>query len=547
MARASAPKARLSARALAAIERARLSVDIKDLATLPKPVKLEAGTWRERLARRLVESVRALPPSGGPIRRDWLLRALRMTAVGTRGWVAPAKGRGLSAPLGTPSPFTGYVTSSDGEEAVVRLALLLRRMRREGEALDLLRRRVLSGLDDRQSRHWLAHLLGQAGEKKAAAELAASAPGATSAAEVRTAHRGTPPSLRYGIVILTMFDTPVFRSSLRSLVESDFQGRIVVVEDGYEPEPVCRDFCATLPVNYIKRTRWTGSAEAMNEGIQALADETDVVTFAHNDILWPPTWFESFDRAWSTSLPTGKVGLINLGYLQFKHKLDTALSEMFVRGEYAHLQWILTATRDVAGMKDDRVQDSQVHGGEPLFGLSRDPWNDWVPDLRFMTGRFSIAASFPVRLWREMGGFDTNMPYGFDLQLQHHCLASRQWMLFLNNPPLIHLASSDTRSVDPARRAAVAEVHQTLPVFEAKYGWQVEHFLNVYFSETAFIYQDDIVRAANRGRFDDIDFVFDDFQQRLRERTIENCELTWCRSRATCRYQPAVTQGQTQV
>lgn len=534
----------LSERALAAIERARLSADIKDLAGLPKPVKLATGTWRERLARRLVEAVRALPPSGEPVRRDWLLRALRMTALGTRGWTAPAKGRGPSAPVGTPGPFTGYITSSDGEEAVVRLALLLRLMRREGEALDLLRRRVLSGSDDRQSRYWLAHLLGQAGEKKAAAELAASVPAALPAArEVKAARPTGAPSLRYGIVILTMFDTPVFRSSLRSLVESDFQGRIVVVEDGYEPEPVCRDFCATLPVTYIKRTRWTGSAEAMNEGIQALADEADVVTFAHNDILWPPAWFESFDRAWSSSLPTGKVGLINLGYLQFKHKLDTALSEMFVRGEYAHLQWILTATREVAGLKDDRVQDSQVRGGELLFGLSRDPWNDWVPDLRFMTGRFSVAASFPVRLWRDMGGFDTNMPYGFDLQLQHHCLSTRQWMLFLNNPPLIHLASSDTRSVDPARRAAVAEVHQTLPVFEAKYGWQVEHFLNVYFSETAFIYQDEIVRAANRGRFDDIDFVFDDFQQRLRERTIENCELTWCRSRATCRYHPAATQG----
>jgi hypothetical protein len=428
---------------------------------------------------------------------------------------------------------------------VVRLALLLRLMRRERDAIDLLVRRVRSGLEDRQSRFWLAHLLGQTGEKKAA--LAISPPAATEAAVVADRARpATTSPLRYGIVVLTMFDTPVFRSSLRSLVESDFPGEIVVVEDGYEPDATCREFCATLPVHYIKRTQWTGSAAAMNEGIALIADAVDVVAFAHNDILWPPRWFASFDRGWSSSFHTGKVGLINLGYLQFRQKRDTVLSELFIRGEHAHLQWILTAMRDIAGLKDDRVQDSQVRGGEGPFGLSRDPWNDWVPDLRFMTGRFSIGASFPVRLWRVMGGFDVDMPYGFDLQLQHHCMTTRQLMLFLNNPPLIHLASSDTRSVDPARRAAAADVHKTLPVFEEKYGWQVEHFINIYFSETAFIYQDQIVRAANAGRFEDVDFIFDDFQQRLRDRHIGNCELTWCRSRATCRYQPAGTQGQTQ-
>lgn len=52
----------------------------------------------------------------------------------------------------------------------------------------------------------------------------------------------------------------------------------------------------------------------------------------------------------------------------------------------------------------------------------------------------------------------------------------------------------------------------------------------------AVIYQDDIVRAVDSLRFDDIDFVFDDFTRRLAEKKLAACELAWCRSRATCKY-----------
>jgi hypothetical protein len=256
----------------------------------------------------------------------------------------------------------------------------------------------------------------------------------------------------------------------------------------------------------------------------------------HNDVLWPPRWFHWYDRVWSANFDSDRLGLLNLGYLQFKRRLDPTLYELFVRGEYEHLRWILGAMRDVSRLNDGRVQDSQVRSGERLFGMARDPWNDWVPDLRFMTGRFSVGASFPVSIWQALGGFHPTMPYAFDLELQYYCLANRRWMLFGNNPPLIHLANTDTRALDTARIAQNPELHRTYQEFEKKYGWQLEHFLNVYFSETAFVYQDEILRAANALRFEEIDFVFDDFQRRLRERTLANCELTWCRSRPDCQY-----------
>lgn len=526
----------------ALLERLRLSSDVQDLTGLPKPVVLPDGSRRRRAAERVIARLRAHGADEPPWRAALLRRALRLLAVGRRGWTEPAGVKINPRPV---PPFTGFIHSSESEDPLVRLSILLRLMKQRRAAVDLLAARLESGLDATQSRLWLSQLLLSIGEKKAAAKLMPPGPAAAERAAARRPAAAAPTRLRYAIVMLTMFDTPVFRSSLRSLVESDYAGTIVVVEDGYEPEEQCRGFCASLPVTYIKRTSWQGSAAAMNDGIAAIADHADVVVFAHNDILWPGQWFDGFNRAWDAVFDGGRVGMLNLGYLQFKHKLEPALSELFLRGEYDHLRWVLTAARDVPFLKDDRIQDSQVRGGETRFGMARDPWNDWTPEARFMTGRFSIAASFPVATWRALGGFDTGMAYGFDLELQHYCISHRQWMLFTNNPPLIHLASSDTRSVDPARRASASAVHGTLPGFEEKYGWQIDHFLNIYFSESAFIHQDQIVRAANSGRFDDIDFVFDDFQRRLRERTIGNCELTWCRSRATCRYQPASEKGQT--
>ena len=101
----------------------------------------------------------------------------------------------------------------------------------------------------------------------------------------------------------------------------------------------------------------------------------------------------------------------------------------------------------------------------------------------------------------------------------------------------MHLSSSDTRSLDPAERAEFTrKVHQTYEAFEAKYGWHVEHFLNLYFSETTIVHGDRIVHAVNGFDFDGVDPIFDDFAARLSGTRLASCELTWCRHRPACQY-----------
>lgn len=524
----------------AALDRLLLSAKVQDHAALRKPPRFHGQPRNARRAARVFELADRWGGRGDRRRLlvEWgVVAGLRLAtgtfrSLGTRSVLHAAR-QHRAEDASASGPVAGYVTSSASENQVLRLSLLLRLMGRHRESVDLLVRRLTSELPSSRCRSWLAHLLVEAGEKKAAAFLAASASGSV----VRPARRPHHSRLRYGVVILTMFDSEVFRSSVASLIDSDFEGQIVVVEDGVEPAHACRAFCEELSLTYIKQSAWEGSASAMNAGIAALDPDTDIVTFAHNDVLWPPEWFRQLDRAWDATFDSGRVGLLNLSYVQFKQrKTGSPLYRLFADGAYDDLYWLLTAMADVPSLSA-QVQLSHVRAGEQLFGLARDLWNDWTPDLRFMTGRFSVAASFRIDIWRSLGGFDPALPYGFDVELQHHCLSTRRWILFSNNPPLVHLVSFDTNALGSERSEQFGEnIRRTYDGFESKYGWHIEHFLNLYFSESAFIYHDEIVRAVNALRFDDVDFVFDDFEERLRERTLANCELMWCRTRARCPY-----------
>ena len=124
-----------------------------------------------------------------------------------------------------------------------------------------------------------------------------------------------------------------------------------------------------------------------------------------------------------------------------------------------------------------------------------------------------------------------------DMQ-KYHSLQNRQWPLWINNSPLIHQRSSDTVQLERMYREPLKQMNvRTYAGIPEKYGWELDHLLYVFFAETCVIYEDDITDSVNDLRFSDIDYLFDDFNNRLSNRRLDNCEITWCNSRATCKYQ----------
>ncbi|MBM3944937.1 MAG: hypothetical protein FJ317_05520 [SAR202 cluster bacterium] len=528
-----------------ALERLVLCLTIQETAGLRKPPKLRRPEVIAA-ARALIDPLEAVKGAAdrGEISPAALLRAYLRTVFGLRRltgtlWAAPsevwraalARFRAHARRL---RPVAPYAASAPSEAQAIRIATLLCLTGHRAEAARVLTARLRSGLVSPRVTRLLADWLRDLGESKAAALLPSEADTATPTPAVR---KHEPRRLRYGVVVMTMFDTEVFRASLRSLVESDFTGTIVVAEDGIEPDRACESFARSLGVSYVKSPRWDGCAATLNLGVAAMPPDVDIVLSSHNDVLWPSRWFADLDRAWEYVWDTDKVSLLNLGYLQCSGWIDASLKALFVGGHYDDLAWVLRSLREVPTMMD-RVQEVLARPGEWPFGLGRDPWIDWTPELRQMTGRYSVAASFPVHVWRELGGFDPDLVYAFDLQLLHHNLSKRRWALFVNNPPLLHLKSSDTEAISAEKTAEAGTrfLTSTYDGFRNKFGWHIEHFLNIYFSESTVVHRDAILRAANQRRFGDIDFVFDDFADRLGRRRLENCELTWCRSRAACPY-----------
>jgi len=433
-------------------------------------------------------------------------------------------------------PVAGYVTSSVKENQVIRLALLLRAMGRREAGLSLLVSRLRSGLVWDRSRGLLAAWLGEIGEGTAAVALEEEAPvSAETDAPGVVAHE--PVRLRYGLVVLATSDTDIFRASVHSLVASDYRGAIVVVEEGTSLEETCRAFCKSVGVTYVKRRDGNGRAQGFDPGVRCLGQDVDVVLSSHSDVLWPPEWFAHVDRVWDSVWDSGKVGVLNLGYLQIESRVDPMLTRLFVDQQYDDLEWMLRAMREVPAVCD-MVQDIQVRSGEAPFGMARDPGIDRISDLRQQTGRCSVVASFPLHVWREIRECDADPVLPFDLECLHHSVERRRWVFFVNNPPVIHLKKSDTEQIAPELLAQVGThfLASTRDGFRQKYGWHLEHFINLFFSESTVVHRGAILEAANAGRFDDIDFVFDDFKTRLAERTLDNCELAWCRTRAECPY-----------
>ena len=569
MARRQAPGAaapNLSSAVEQALERLLLANQIRELASYPKPVLIaEVGRLPAivvRLVRRIYRASQRVErkPSTGRLLRWILIDAaallgLRLLLSRGRIWrlgretfgtlVRNAVFHQLRYHARPASTITGYVRVSDKESLPIRVCVLLRTMARYGACIDFLAQRLRSGLPTEQTRQWLAFFLREIGDAEAAERLAPQGKsrqivdGRDHVAEGFA--QGSGIGLRstrftYGVVISTMFDSEVFRRSLMSLMESDFRGQIVVAEDGHQPQRDCEAFCKQLGVAYVKGPVWSCSA-AINLGMEQLASDTTIALYAQNDILWPPRWLEHLNHAWETVHDSGRVEIINLGYVQFNPGADAALRELFLRGRYEELLWAFRMMKEVQPLSES-FRDLQNHDRHCLFGLGRDAWMDRPAELKMMGGRFSVAGSFLVDVWRGMGGFAPDLPLGLDIELQYHSCANRRWSLWLNNRPLIHVASSDTsRLTNPADHVKHQQLSRdTSDGFAKKYGWELDHFFWTWYAEACLIYHDDIVRAVNTGRFEEVDFVFDELFERLKRNTLASCELMSCPSRATCRY-----------
>jgi len=452
--------------------------------------------------------------------------------------------RRLRYGFGWPAELTNFVNEPVSEIPMIRMCLLLWSTGRYGECVEILIERYRSGLHKNESGQMLHTLLNEINDHDGAVAVIGRVDegNANPVHDVMTVSRDRPPTaLRYGLIMPTMFDSANFRRSLISVLQSDFPGEVIVVEDGFMPGRASEQICNELSVKYFKRSDWTGAlASVLNLGISKLADDVDIVIYAHSDVLFPSKWFSDMNLAWEKVWDSNRVGIINLGYLEPIKRDNVLMKDLFNRGDYSNISWVLSYPHSRAS----RMIYHNPQNPDRQFGLATWRFNDRVDKLHLMTGRFSPVSSFPKNTWHEIGGFDPDIAFGSDAELHYYNLRNRLWTIWARTPPLIHLQGSDTITHLGNDIEKFLELEQnSRNAFERKYGWDIIHFIFTYFAETTIIYYDEIVDAVNDLRFSDIDHVFDDFWYRLKNKTLSTCELIWCQSRSTCKYTQARPDG----
>jgi hypothetical protein len=397
--------------------------------------------------------------------------------------------------------------------------ILLLAMGRYGSATELLTGAFYAGIQMQFVSQWMSFLLREIGDYKTSEILIKPYINQIENEGANYVRHHSDVSIKfntklhnYGIIIPSMADSEVFQSSLISLLESDFKGSIVVVEDGINTDRACENFCSNLSIKYIKNNKHGGTSECYNIGIDQLDEIVDIIILAHNDILWPKHWFSRLTNIWDEVFEQNKVGMINLGYLQFSS--NEILKELFIQRNYEYLTWSIENLKKVSFLPN-MVQDVQVVDISNTFGLTYDPWNTDFDTRRIMAGRWSVAVSMPRKIWSDMGGASPNV-FLADIEVQRHCMTYKKLMIWINNIPLIHCRSSDTKNLSPANLEKFRKMEvDTYIFFREKYGLEIEHFLSVLFSDTYITHWDAIIKAANSRNFSDVDFIYKYYENRI--------------------------------
>ena len=432
--------------------------------------------------------------------------------------------------------INGYIYSSKNEDPLIEACLVARSANKHGIYADILIKRFKSDLPNLKSKSWLSFFLAEIGNEKDSKYLNSIILQESSNIKPNYIEKYTKANLNYGIVIAAMFDSPTFQSSVNSILNSDFNGDIVVAEDGRTQNKNCEEFCKSIGVKYIKNKSWQGISGTLNIGIDYLDPKTDIVIIVHSDVLWPNYWFKQLDTAWSSVHKYQKIAQIGLGYVQFRAGTDSTTKELFNQGEYDHLVKILKSSKDFDRLTK-KIDDVQIHDPSLQFGLNREPWHDNPHKIRFMTGKTCIAASFPKKYWEGFGKYDSSIPFGHEGEMQINAARDKKWTIYFNNPPLIHMRSDDTHRLNKEEKNYFSNMmNNTHPKFEEKYGWKLDHFELTNFSEVRIIHYKEITNAINKMDFDSIDYIFEELFQRLKSKVLSNCEHNWCPSRSVCTY-----------
>lgn len=265
-----------------------------------------------------------------------------------------------------------------------------------------------------------------------------------------------------------------FDTCLESLVNSDYSGKLLVLEDGVSLDNVVGETCSRLGVQRYKFTHPSFYAD-MAKYVACISGDYDTVTFAHSDIIYPKEWFKPLDMAWNDLIVYDKIGCLNMNVI---HRAS-------------NITWMT---------------------GKRRFELGWDIFNNGKYGIP-QTGRLSPIFSMPSKHFRKMDHAEMGYTYIAELNYMIYRIQHKLWMIYLNTDPIIiHIGGADT-----ARKTVGDVMMENLKGSYKKWmeisGIHIECSLYGWYSVIQMNHLEEIEMAANNCDFDSIDYIFDEFDK----------------------------------
>lgn len=314
-------------------------------------------------------------------------------------------------------------------------------------------------------------------------------------------------SPKYLILFSTVYDTPVFRLSLQSLLDTSPSGaQIVVVEDGLYEESKCKDFCSSLGVVYLKYPNHNSMGQMFHWATETINLESfSHIVLSHNDLCFPADWSESLEEAISRISAAGmteKCPVINLSHNEYAFK------------EFKVPEWSQTSYSSLkAGL--DRFKFYSAEIGE-FFGVSQDRWN------MNRVGRLSPFICITKEFFNEIQFLDTG--HGYDCEILWRLKENQQWSIWINNTRLLHFrpteSGNDTVLNHKMGRGAdhYNWMDKNVKKCEELFGVNLEQWLDVEFGLIKQMYKEEIEDVFNNRleALAELDYIFDEIYETLK-------------------------------
>ena len=320
------------------------------------------------------------------------------------------------------------------------------------------------------------------------------------------------------VIVTTLANSPMLNRCIRSILDSDYIGDIVVTSCNPEVDPITelhpRVKFSYQPGDGINNPSWG----LVGNCIMSLDKSYHDLVISHDDIIFPNEWYNTLSSAWD--IADGHAWSISLPHVEHINVNAPLYLDYLYNNKYTDIMNKFKS--------NESLFPAVVNAPDQLLGLGIDSW-DTNRGIRAI-GRWSPVFSLLHNVYTDaVNNYGGENIWVMELLMLHAMVYDKKWCMWVNSNPLIHDRYSDRYDGHNDGGEGHAECYRK---FHSIFKYNLEHLLTIWSCLSVLEHKDEIIDAFNSGRFNDIEYIFDEIITLLDNRDCKACKgLSICRCR----------------